>query len=199
MPSRPRARVAEADNALKDQVYSAAILDLGLPKLDGFEILRRLRGRRDRLPVLILSAREGLDDRIKGLDMGADDYLAKPFELQELEARLRALIRRGSETPLPEFRQGLLSYNMVDRTVTINSLPLELSGRELGVLELLLLRAGRVVSKEALVEHLCHWDAEMGDNAIEVYIHRLRKKLEAAEVQIRTVRGLGYMVEKNEA
>lgn len=180
-------------------MYSAAILDLGLPKLDGFEILRRLRGRRDRLPVLILSAREGLDDRIKGLDMGADDYLAKPFELQELEARLRALIRRGSETPLPEFRQGLLSYNMVDRTVTINSLPLELSGRELGVLELLLLRAGRVVSKEALVEHLCHWDAEMGDNAIEVYIHRLRKKLEAAEVQIRTVRGLGYMVEKNEA
>ncbi len=186
----------EADLALTDQVYSLAILDLGLPKMDGFEVLRRLRQRRSKLPVIILTAREALEDRVKGLDLGADDYLAKPFDLPELEARLRALIRRGSEVATPEITVGSMSFNPVDRIVRIDGTPMELSSRELGVLELLMLRAGQAVSKEALVEHLCSWDDEMGDNAIEVYVHRLRKKLEAAGIQIRTVRGLGYMLDK---
>ena len=145
----------EADIALTDQVYALAVLDLGLPKLDGFEVLRRLRARRNKLPVIILTARESLEDRVKGLDLGADDYLSKPFELPELEARLRALIRRGSEMATPEITRGAMSYSPSDRTVRINGIPLDLSARELGVLELLLLRTGRAVSKEALVEHLC--------------------------------------------
>lgn len=186
----------EADLALTDQVYSLAILDLGMPKMDGFEVLRRLRQRRSKLPVIILTAREALEDRVKGLDLGADDYLAKPFDLPELEARLRALIRRGSEVATPEITVGSMSFNPADRIVRIDGTPMELSSRELGVLELLMLRAGQAVSKEALVEHLCSWDDEMGDNAIEVYVHRLRKKLEAAGIHIRTVRGLGYMLDK---
>ena len=186
----------DANLALTDQVYSLVILDLGLPKIDGFEVLRLLRARRSKLPVIILTAREALEDRVKGLDLGADDYLAKPFDMPELEARLRALIRRGNKVVTPEISYGSLVFNPVERTVNIGGVPLELSAREIGVLELLLLRAGRAVSKEALVEHLCSWDDEMGDNAIEVYVHRLRKKLEPAGVQIRTVRGLGYMFDK---
>jgi two-component system OmpR family response regulator len=183
----------EADIALTDQVYALAILDLGLPKLDGFEVLRRLRSRRSKMPVIILTARDALEDRVKGLDLGADDYLAKPFEMPELEARLRALVRRGSEIASPEIIHGALSFNPVDRILRINGIPVDLSAREMGVMELLLLRAGRAVRKEALVEHLCSWAEDMGDNAIEVYIHRLRKKLEPAGVKILTVRGLGYM------
>ena len=186
----------DANLALTDQVYALVILDLGLPKIDGFEVLRLLRARRSKLPVIILTAREALEDRVKGLDLGADDYLAKPFDMPELEARLRALIRRGNEVATPEISYGSLVFNPVERTVNIGGVPLELSAREIGVLELLLLRTGRAVSKEALVEHLCSWDDEMGDNAIEVYVHRLRKKLEPAGVQIRTVRGLGYMFDK---
>lgn len=186
----------DANLALTDQVYALVILDLGLPKIDGFEVLQLLRARRSKLPVIILTAREGLEDRVKGLDLGADDYLAKPFDMPELEARLRALIRRGNEVATPEINYGSLVFNPVERRVNINGVPLELSAREIGVLELLLLRAGRAVSKEALVEHLCSWDDELGDNAIEVYVHRLRKKLEPAGVQIRTVRGLGYMFDK---
>jgi two-component system OmpR family response regulator len=186
----------EADLALTDQVYSLAILDLGLPKMDGFEVLRRLRQRRSKLPVIILTAREALEDRVKGLDLGADDYLAKPFELPELEARLRALIRRGSEVASPEIVVGQMRFNPAERVLRIHDQPLELSARELGVLEMLLLKAGQAVAKEALVEHLCSWDDEMGDNAIEVYVHRLRKKLEPEGIHIRTVRGLGYMLDK---
>lgn len=186
----------DANLALSDQVYALVILDLGLPKMDGFEVLRLLRARGSKLPVIILTAREALADRVKGLDLGADDYLAKPFDMPELEARLRALIRRGNEVTTPEINYGNLAFNPVERSVNIGGVPLELSAREIGVLELLLLRAGRAVSKEALVEHLCSWDDEMGDNAIEVYVHRLRKKLEPAGVHIRTVRGLGYMFDK---
>jgi len=186
----------EANLALVDQEYSLAILDLGLPRMDGFEVLRRLRARRNKLPVVILTARDALEDRVKGLDLGADDYLAKPFELPELEARMRALVRRGNEVTTPEINYGVLVFNPVDRRVFINGILLELSARELGVLELLLMRAGRAVSKEALVEQLSSWDEEIGDNAIEVYVHRLRKKLEPSGIQIRTVRGLGYMIDK---
>ena len=150
----------QADHMLATQQYDAVILDIGLPKVDGYEVLRRMRRKGSKTPVLMLTARDALEDRVKGLDLGADDYLTKPYDLPELEARVRA------------------------------------SARELGVLEVLMLRVGRVVSKEQLAEQLYGWGEEVGANAIEVYVHRLRKKLESAGVSVRTIRGLGYLLEK---
>ena len=187
---------SEADHVLAAQSYDLVILDLGLPKLDGFEILRRLRRRSSRVPVLVLTARDALDDRVKGLDLGADDYLTKPFDLPELEARVRALIRRGQSGGASMVTHGALTLDTVGRRATLNGEPLELSARELGVLEVLMLRSGRVVNKEQLTEQLYGWDEEVGTNAIEVYVHRLRKKLEPVGVAIRTIRGLGYLLEK---
>jgi two-component system, OmpR family, response regulator len=187
---------AEADHVLNAQHYDLVILDLGLPKLDGFEILRRLRRRGSRIPVLVLTARDALEDRVRGLDLGADDYLGKPFDLLELEARLRALIRRGQSGGSSLIEHGALALDTAGRRATLNGEPLELSARELGVLEVLMLRSGRVVNKEQLAEQLYGWDEEVGANAIEVYVHRLRKKLEPAGVAIRTIRGLGYLLEK---
>lgn len=178
--------------------YDLLILDLGLPKLDGFEVLRRLRRRNQRMPVLILTARDAVQDRVNGLDLGADDYLTKPFDLLELEARVRALIRRGLSGESGELRIGMLRLDTSGRRVFLNDNPLELSAREFGVLEVLMLRADKVVAKEQLAEKLCGWDEGVGDNAIEVYVHRLRKKLIKADVVIRTVRGLGYLLEKKQ-
>jgi len=186
----------EADHALAAQSYDLVILDLGLPKLDGFEILRRLRRRSSRVPVLVLTARDTLEDRVKGLDIGADDYLTKPFDLPELEARVRALIRRGQSGGSSLVTHGALALDTAGRRATLNGEPLELSARELGVLEVLMLRSGRVVNKEQLAEQLYGWDEEVGANAIEVYVHRLRRKLEPHGVAIRTIRGLGYLLEK---
>src|ERR1017187_918013 len=140
-----------ADLALHDQVYEAVVLDLGLPKIDGFEVLRRLRGRKLTTPVIILTARDALEDRIKGLDLGADDYLIKPFKLPELEARLRALIRRSHAVPSSAIHYGPLTLDTKDHMVAVAGEPLALSSRELNVLETLLLRAGRVVSKDGLL------------------------------------------------
>lgn len=186
----------QADHVLLSQKYDLIVLDLGLPKLDGFEVLRRLRHRGSKVPVLVLTARDTLDDRVKGLDLGADDYLTKPFDLPELEARVRALIRRGQSGGGSELVHGALKLDTAGRRATLNDAPLELSARELGVLEVLMLRSGRVVNKEQLAEQLYGWDEEVGVNAIEVYVHRLRKKLEPAGVTIRTIRGLGYLLEK---
>jgi two-component system OmpR family response regulator len=186
----------EADHVLAAQNYDLVILDLGLPKLDGFEVLRRLRRRSSRVPVLVLTARDALDDRVRGLDLGADDYLTKPFDLPELEARLRALIRRGQSGGGSLITHGALTLDTAGRRATLGGEPLELSARELGVLEVLMLRSGRVVNKEQLAEQLYGWDEEVGANAIEVYVHRLRKKLEPVGVTIRTIRGLGYLLEK---
>jgi two-component system OmpR family response regulator/two-component system response regulator TctD len=147
------------------------------------------------MPVLILTAQDGIEDRVRGLDAGADDYLTKPFALPELEARVRALTRRGTgQARCIEYAR--LVYDQADRVVKINGQVVELSAREVGLLEVLLLRAGRLVSKEQLVDHLCGWGEEVSNNAIEVYVHRLRKKLEQSGVQIVTVRGLGYCLEK---
>ena len=190
---------SEADHILATQAYDLVILDLGLPQLDGFEVLRRLRHRGSRVPVLVLTARDTLDDRVKGLDLGADDYLSKPFELAELEARVRALIRRGHSGGGSLLSHGMLSVDTAGRRAMLNGEPLELSARELGVLEVLMLRTGRVVNKEQLAEQLYGWDEEVGANAIEVYVHRLRRKLEPAGVKIRTIRGLGYLLEKSSA
>jgi len=190
---------ASADHMASSQAYDLIILDLGLPGLDGFSVLKRLRRRgagSGKAPVLILTARAGLEDRVKGLDLGADDYLVKPFELPELEARVRALVRRGKFGANPQLTHGRLCFDTIGRRALVDDQPLELSARELSMLETLLMSAGRVVSKEQLAEQLTGWGEAVGANAIEVYIHRLRKKVEPAGISIRTVRGLGYLLEK---
>jgi two-component system OmpR family response regulator len=185
-----------ADHLLTVQQYELVILDMGLPDMDGTEILRRLRHRNVKVPVLILTARDRVEDRVQGLDFGADDYLSKPFDLLELEARVRALLRRGQSASSAQLLIGDLCLDTVGRRAMINGEALDLSARELSVLEVLMLRAGRVVSKELLSDQLSDLGEEMSVNAIEVYVHRLRKKIEAAHVNIRTLRGLGYMMEK---
>jgi len=190
---------AAADHMLLNQNYDLVILDLGLPKIDGFEVLRRLRrrgGPASTAPVLILTARDELEDRVHGLDLGADDYLTKPFDLPELEARVRALVRRGKFGASPQIVHGRLRFDTIGRRALVDDKPIDLSARELSMLETLLMNAGRVVSKEHLAEQVRGWGEEPGANAIEVYIHRLRKKLEPAEVTVRTVRGLGYLLDK---
>jgi two-component system, OmpR family, response regulator len=186
----------EADSALRADDFDLLILDLGLPRTSGLDVLKRLRLRDSRVPVLILTGLDGVNDRVRGLDAGADDYLAKPFDLAELEARVRALTRRGMAGSPTLLRHGPLAYDQVGRVVLLNDQPLELSARETSLLEVFLQRAGRLVSKEQLVSHLCEWGEEVSPNAIEVYVHRLRKKLEPGGIRIATVRGLGYSLEK---
>ena len=188
---------SEAEAALlTSQEFDLLILDLGLPRLHGLDVLKNLRARGSNLPVLILTAADSVEERVKGLDYGADDYMAKPFSLQELEARVRALIRRGVGGSSSTIKHGPLVYDQAGRVATIDGKMVELSARELGLLEVLLQRAGRLVSKDQLVERLCEWGEEVSNNAIEVYIHRLRKKIEKGPIRIATVRGLGYCLEK---
>ncbi|KMZ12452.1 Transcriptional regulatory protein qseB [Candidatus Burkholderia humilis] len=177
----------KADTALMLQTFDLLILGLGLPLMPGLEVLRRLRARNSQMPVLILTAADSVDERVKGLDLGADDYMAKPFALNELEAHVRALTRRGGPTVV---KHGSLSFDQVGRIATIGYQVIDLSARELGVLEVLLQRTGRLVSKEQLVNHLCEWGEEVSNNAIEIYVHRLRKKIEPSGAKIITIRGL---------
>jgi len=187
----------DADAALAAQPYDLLILDLGLPRMDGLEVLRRLRARSAALPVLILTAADSVEQRVRGLDLGADDFMAKPFDLSELEARVRALVRRASGAGGSSVvRVGDLTFDHSGRSATLHGQALELSARETGLLEVLLSRVGRLVSKEQIVDHLCEWGDEVSHNAIEVYMHRLRKKLEGAGIRIATVRGLGYCLER---
>ena len=185
----------DANRMLMDDIYDLVILDLGLPRLDGTEVLRRLRQRGGKTSVLVLTARDAIEDRVNGLDLGADDYMTKPFNLDELEARVRALIRRGQLGVNSALVCGQLSYEPSAHRASCGDQPLEMSARELGVLEVLMMRQGKVVNKEQIMEALCNWDEDLGDNAIEVYIHRLRKKLENSGARIRTIRGLGYLLE----
>lgn len=188
----------DADLMLRgSQPFDLVILDLGLPRMDGLCVLKNIRERNCKVPVIILTARDGVGDRVKGLDLGADDYLVKPFNLAELEARVRALIRRGQCGVNPVYSCGTMTFDSVGRRVEINGEALELTTRELSVLEALMSRIGWVVSKEQLLERLYSYAEEASGNAIEVYIHRLRKKIEAAGVSIRTIRGLGYIMEKS--
>ncbi len=187
---------AEADVALAAHDFDLLILDLGLPQLTGIEVLKRLRARNSALPVLILTANDSVEQRVRGLDLGADDFMAKPFDLAELEARVRALVRRTMGGSSSSLRYGALTYDQVGHVVYLNEQPLDLSAREVGLLEILLQRVGRLVSKEQIVDHLCEWGEEVSHNAVEVYMHRLRKKLEGGGVRISTVRGLGYCLER---
>ncbi|WP_050464521.1 response regulator [Herbaspirillum autotrophicum] len=189
---------ADADSLLLTQDYALVILDLTLPKMDGLEVLKRLRARGNKTPVLILTARSGLNDRVNGLNLGADDYLAKPFELAELEARVKALLRRTQGNEAVTIRCGALSFDTVSRMFTYCDAALALTPREHAVLEVLLTRAGQTVAKEKLFQQVFSLDDNASVDAIEIYIHRLRKKLETAapgRVAITTLRGLGYLLQ----
>jgi Response regulators consisting of a CheY-like receiver domain and a winged-helix DNA-binding domain len=185
----------QADSALAGFSYDAMLLDLGLPRREGMAVLRSLRKGGSGMPVMILTARDTVEDRVRGLDSGADDYLLKPFSLDELLARLRALLRRAAGKADTETRLGRLVYDSVKRQARIGETSLALSAREISVLEILLNNVGRVIAKEAIVDRLTGWDDGVGDNAVEVYIHRLRRKLDDSGVSIRTLRGLGYLLE----
>ena len=186
----------QADLALHDDMYEVVILDLGLPGMDGLSVLKRLRARKLSTSVIILTARDELEDRIAGLDLGADDYLIKPIKLPELAARLRVQIRRKHSLSAANIEYPPLTLHVKERLVTQLGEPFALSPREFSLLETLLMRVGKVVSKESLLGNISDWDDSLGSNAIEVYMHRLRKKLLLVGIEIRTVRGLGYMLDK---
>ncbi len=180
---------------LEAEDFDLIILDLGLPDMDGLELLRRLRHRKIPLPILILTARDGVNDRITGIEQGADDYMTKPFELRELEARIQALIRRcyGGFSSL--IRIGRLTLDTQHHQLLVDGEPILLSAREYGVLEILLLQAGKVVAKDRIAQRLAADGDALADNAIEVYVHRLRKRIEPFGAAIKTIRGLGYLLE----
>lgn len=183
-----------ADRAAREVDYALVILDIGLPGIDGLEVLRRARQRGNRVPVLLLTARDAIEDRVEGLDAGADDYLQKPFATKELLARARALIRRSAASPESRLTHGPLTMDLDARRAFLGDVPLELSVREWSVLRCLLARIDRVVSKEQIIEAIAGWDDDLTPNAVEVYVSRLRAKIEPAGVEIRTVRGFGYMI-----
>ncbi len=187
---------AEAEAALGIE-YALVLLDLGLPDGDGLELLKIIRSRKQPLPVIVITARDRAADRVKGLDLGADDYMVKPFELSELEARIRAVTRRAGAGVRPELTLGQLVLSREERRVYAAGKPLDLTPREYSFLELMLMRQGRVVSKSQIEEQLCEWDNGLSDAAIEVLVHRLRKKLDLVPgIQLRTLRGFGYLLEE---
>jgi len=184
----------QADKSLRAAPYDLVVLDVGLPDIDGFEVLRRLRLRHAAANVLVLTARDAVEDRVHGLDLGADDYLTKPFSVTEFEARVRALLRRTS-LPASAISVGRLTIDVEAKLIRINGTPIELTVREWALLELFMARPGRVLSKEQIAQQLADYDSQLTTNAVEVYISRLRAKIEMAGVRIRTVRGFGYLWE----
>jgi two-component system, OmpR family, response regulator TctD len=188
----------DADAALASLDYSLVILDLGLPHLDGLEVLRRLRARGSRTPVIILTANDAVSSRVQGLDGGADDYLVKPFNVDELEARIRAQLRRGRDNYDPRVSYGPLVYDANTREFSIAGEPFPLTRREHAVLDALMTRAGRPIARDTLTESVFGFDDVANPTAIEVYIHRIRRKLEGSGVSIATLRGLGYALRKGD-
>ena len=191
-------RGEDAVAAASHEKFDLVILDIGLPQMDGFEVLRRLRatGKTGPMPVLVLTARDAVEDRVRGLDLGADDYMVKPFAMPELTARVRALLRRSQAHGGPRIAHGPLTLDTVARRAFLKNEPLELAAREWAVLEVLLAKVEKIVSKEAIIQAVAGWGDDLSPNAIEVYVSRLRSKLEPAGIKIRTVRGFGYMLEE---
>lgn len=185
-----------AERWLAANHFDLVILDLGLPDLDGSTVLQRLRSRQQRIPVLVLSARQALEERVRLLDLGADDFVVKPVALVELEARVRALIRRGHSAPDPLVRLGSLVLDTVGKRAWLGEQALDLTAREWAAVEFLSTRPNRIISKEQIMQALYDWKDEITPNAIEKFVSRLRTKLEPAGITIRTVRGLGYYLEK---
>jgi two-component system OmpR family response regulator/two-component system response regulator QseB len=184
-----------AEQALATEPYVAVVLDLGLPRLSGLEVLRRLRSRNVPTPVLILTAMDTVDDRIKGLDAGADDYLVKPFDMDELAARLRALIRRASGNTEPLLEVAGVKLDPAAHRVLYREKPVELSAKEFALLHALMLNAGKVLSRAKLEEQLYAWGDEIESNAVEVHIHHLRRKISPELIE--TIRGVGYLMPRN--
>lgn len=185
----------DADSVLQRNQVSVLVLDIGIPGFDGFEVVRRLRARGSDLPVLLLTARDAVHDRVHGLEVGADDYLVKPFATAELVARIKALLRRSS-AKTTELRLGGLSVDAFSKRARINGQSIELSAREWAVLEYMMHQASRVVSKQQIIDAILPWGEELTLNAVEVYISRIRTKIADAGVVIRTIRGFGYMLEQ---
>jgi two-component system response regulator TctD len=189
----------EANHLLRGEHFDLVILDLALPGMDGREVLKWLRARDNPVPVLILTAFDAMQDRLQGLDFGADDYMVKPFDVPELEARIRALLRRGNQQKNPLLACGSLQFDSNARTFTLGGESLALTPREHTVLETLLVRRGRTVSKKALAETMFTLQEEVNPEAVEIYVHRIRKKLEGSDVIIATLRGLGYLLKLRHA
>ena len=186
-----------AETALRTQTYDLVVLDLGLPRRDGLNVLRSLRARKVRTPVLVATARDAVEQRVEGLDAGADDYVSKPYESSELLARVRALLRRASGRAEPVYEHRGVAINPATREVTVDGNPVTLSAREWAVLEPLIAHPGLVLSRSQLEEKLYGWDDDICSNAVEVYVHGLRKKLGAP--LIRNIRGVGYVMPKAQA
>lgn len=185
-----------AESLIATERFDLVILDLNLPEKDGLSLLRSLRARKNPIPVMILTARGEPADRVAGLDLGADDYMVKPFDVGEFEARIRSVLRRQSGLHVTEIRIGAIRFDMIARQFLVGDEPLALPARELALLELFFRRAGRVVGKEAIVQSLTSLDDNLSDNAIEQYVSRLRRRLHPHGLQVRTARGLGYMLER---
>lgn len=186
----------EANTILATDEFDLAVLDIGLPGMDGLEVLRRVRRRQKYLPVLVITARDSLEDRVHGLDLGADDYLVKPFALEELEARIRAVMRRGQASDGARLAYGTLVMDTGAKRAWLGETPLRLTAREWHLLEFLVTRAGKIVNKEQIVAAISSWDEDVSPNALEVHISRLRAKLEPAGLRIHSIRGFGYYLEQ---
>lgn len=187
---------SEANAALMTAPYDLVLLDLGLPGMDGTEVLSELRKRGEDMPVIVITARDGVEDRIHGLDIGANDYMVKPFDFRELEARMRAVLRKSHWRNRLELEFGSLKLNTNSGRVVSNDQELDLTPKESSVLQALMSKAGQVVSKRHLIEQVSDFKDESSENAVEIVIHRVRKKLEATDVSINTVRGFGYVLEE---
>lgn len=189
----------DADHAAASEDYSLAIVDLGLPGIDGMELVRKIRQRGQAFPILILTAIDTVTSRVRGLDLGADDYLVKPFDIDELEARIRVQLRRRGGSASSNITYGDLSFDMTSQLFTLRGAELDLTRREHAVLEALISRAGTPLAKSALIDRVFGYEDEAAPNAIEVYVHRVRKKIEVADVTIVTLRGMGYVLRKKNA
>lgn len=185
--------------ALQDHAFALVVLDLGLPGAEGDEVLRRLRAAHDGVPVLVITARDEVTRRVNTLDLGADDYLVKPFSLAEFQARVRALARRARSQGVPLLVLGKLAIDIAGHRALLDGKPLDLTLREFALLEILANHRGRVTAREHIIEAMCQWTEAMTDNGLDIAVHRLRRKIEGSRVNLRTVRGLGYLLEVDDA